>query len=178
MPIHYPQEAALRDGRRVMLRPFTANDTEALYAFFLRLPEEVRRFAWDRIEDRAVVEAWGRNVDYDKVFPLLAVDGSKIVADATIHRRQAGPLRLVGRIKWLIESEYRGVGLGSLMIHHFIRIAKSSGLRHLNCMPISDLETDAIGVLKELGFEAYEIPGYGTDPDGNQHDMTKMVLRL
>ena len=28
------------------------------------------------------------------------------------------------------------------------------------------------------GFQGYTIPGYGTDPDGNQHDMIKMVLKL
>ncbi len=178
MPNHYPREAALRDGRRVLLRPFTAADTAELYDFFQRLPEENRRFAWDRLNDRALIEGWGRNLDYAKDFPLLGLDGTKIVADATLHCRETGPLRLVGRVKWLIDPEYRGVGLGTLLINHFIGVATSRGLRHLTCMLISELETDAIRVLKELGFHAYTIPGYGTDPDGNQHDMTKMVLEL
>ena len=38
MPHRYPQEAVLRDGRRVLLRPFTERDTEALYDFFRRQP--------------------------------------------------------------------------------------------------------------------------------------------
>ena len=29
-----------------------------------------------------------------------------------------------------------------------------------------------------MGFQGHTIPGYGTDPDGNQHDMIKMVLKL
>jgi len=178
MPHRYPQEAALRDGRRVLLRPFEPRDTEALYEFFRRLPEEARRFAWDRISDRSLVERWGDNVDYGKAFPLLAFDGTKIVADATLHRREGGPLRLVGRVKWLIDPDYRGAGLGLLMVNQFIGMAKRSGLRHLTCMLISDLETEAIRVLRDLGFTAYEIEGYGTDPDGGQHDMTKMVLKL
>ena len=49
MPNRYPLEAVLRDGRRLLVRPFTENDVDALYDFFLRLPQEVRRFAWDRI---------------------------------------------------------------------------------------------------------------------------------
>ncbi len=174
----YPQEAALRDGRRVLIRPFTAHDTEALYEFFQGLPQEVRRFAWDRIDDRALIESWGRNLDYAKTFPLLAVRGTQIVADATLHIREGGPLRLVGRVKWLIATSYRSVGLGSLLVNHFISLARVRGLRHLTCMLISDLEADAIRTLKELGFSAYDVPGYGTDPDGNQHDMTKMVLKL
>ena len=178
MASRYPQEAALRDGRRVLLRPFAEHDAAGLYEFFRRLPEETRRFAWDRIDDRALIDSWGRNLDYDKAFPLLAFDGTRIVADATLHRREGGPLRLVGRIKWLIDPEFRGVGLGTLMVNRFIGIAQRSGLRHLTCILISDLEADAVRVLAEMGFTAYHLPGYGTDPDGNQHDMTKMVLQL
>jgi RimJ/RimL family protein N-acetyltransferase len=178
MPHLYPQEAALRDGRRVMLRPFTEKDTDALYEFFQRLPPEYRRFAWDPIENRTLIETWSLNIDYAKVFPLLAVDGARIVADATLHRRSGGPLRLVGRIKWMIDPSFRGIGLGTTMVNHFIKIARENGLRHLNCMLISDLEADAVKTLEGLGFTSIVVPGYGTDPDGNQHDMTKLVLRL
>lgn len=174
----YPQEAALRDGRRVLMRPFAENDVSALHDFFQRLPADTRRFAWDRIESRKLIESWGRELDYDKVFPLLALDGTRIVADATLHRRDSGPLRLVGRVKWLLDPDFRGVGLGTVMVNHFIGIAQRRGLRHLSCMLISDLEADAVRVLADMGFTSHGFPGYGTDPDGNQHDMTKMVLKL
>lgn len=178
MPHQFPQEAVLRDERRVLIRPFTADDTRPLWEFFQRLPQEVRRFAWDRIHDRNLVESWGQNLDYDKAFPLLAWHRDQVVADATLHRRDGGPLRLVGRIKWLIDPEYRGAGLGTLLVNHFISAAKNNGLRFLTCMLISDLEEDAVRVLSDLGFEATVFPGYGADPDGNPHDMTKMLLKL
>ena len=174
----YPQEAVLRDGRRVLIEPFKQAHTRALYQFFQGLPEDARRLAWDRVDDPALVEAWGLNIDYAKAFPLLAIDRTRIVADATLHRRDGGPLRLVGRIKWLIDPEYRGIGLGSMLVNHFIDIAQANGLRHLSCMLLSDFEDDAIRVLKELGFRAFDIPGYGTDPDGGAHDMTQMVLEV
>lgn len=178
MPHRYPQEAALRDGRRVLIRPFTARDTAGLHELFQRLPAETRRFAWDRIEDRALVESWGQNIDYDHVLPLVALDGTRIIADATLHRREGGPLRLVGRVKWLIDPGFRGAGLGTLLVQDFITHARTNGLRKLTCMLISDLERDAVATLEGLGFESFVIPGYGTDPDGNQHDMTKLVLSL
>ena len=178
MPHRYPQEAALRDGRRVLLRPFTEKDVDALYDFFHRMPVEYRRFAWDNVDNRALIEAWGREVDYSKVFPLLALDGSRVVADATLHMRRGGPLRLVGRIKWMIDPAWRGVGMGTLLVKQLINIARERGMRHVSCMLISDLEADAVKTLEGLGFDCYVQPGYGTDPDGNQHDMTKLVLRL
>lgn len=178
MPIRYPQEAVLRDGRRLLVRPFTENDVDALYEFFLHLPAEVRRFAWDRIDNQTLVETWGRELDYSKVLPLLALDRGKVVADASLHRREGSPLRLVGRVKWLIDPAYRGAGLGTLLVNNFIATARSNGLRHLTCMLVADSEADAVRTLKDLGFEGYTVPGYGTDPDGNQHDMIKMVLKL
>jgi len=178
MPHRFPQEAVLRDGRRLLIRPFAGRDVDALYGFFQRLPLEVRRFAWDKIDNRALVEAWGRELDYDKVFPLLALDGTKVVADATLHHREGSPLRLVGRIKWLIDPDYRGNGLGTVLVNDFISIARRNGLRHLTCMLVSDFEADAVATLRGLGFQGFTVPEYGTDPDGNQHDMIKMVLKL
>ena len=178
MPHRYPQEAVLRDGRRVMLRPFEEKDVDALHDFFHRLPSDHRRFAWDNVDSRPLIEQWGRTIDYGKVFPLIALDGNRIVADATLHRRSGGPLRLVGRIKWMLDPEYRGAGLGIMMVNHLIHIARERGLRHISCMLISDLEAEAVRTLRDLGFVSHVQEGYGTDPDGNQHDMTKLILKL
>jgi GNAT superfamily N-acetyltransferase len=178
VPHRYPQEAALRDGRRVLLRPFTEKDVDALYDFFHSLPLEHRRFAWDPIDNKSLIESWGRNINYSNVFPLLALDGHRIVGDATLHRRHGGPLRMVGRIRWFLDPAYRGVGLGTTLVNQLIRIARDAGLRHLSCMLISDLEADAVATLEELGFQSIVQPGYGTDPDGNQHDMTKLIMKL
>src|SRR5437016_3625610 len=116
----FPQEAVLRDERRVMLRPFGHKDVDALYEFFHSLPADYRRFAWDQIDNRSLIDSWGHNVDYAKVFPLLAWSSNKIVADATLHRRKGGPLRLVGRIKWMIDPQFRGVGLGTMFVSGLI----------------------------------------------------------
>ena len=178
MSDRFPQEAVLRNGKHVLLRRFESRDTDDLYRFFLALPPEIRRFAWDNIEDRALVDSWGANIDYGRVLPILGVNGGRIVADATLHRRDGGPLRLVGRIKWLIDPEYRGQGLGTLLVNDFISIARFQGLRFLNCCLMKDLEQDAIETLLSLGFTDELLPGYGADPDGNPHDMVKLTLAL
>ena len=178
MPHRFPQELALRDGRRVLIRPFTENDTRALWEFFQRLPADVRRFAWENIDDPQVVKQWGRNVDYQKVLPLLAFDGSTVVADATLHRRQRGPLRRAGRLKWLLDPDYRGLGIGTSMVNTFISIAREQGLRHLTTLLVADFEADAVATLRDLGFDELALEGYGTDPDGGIHDMVKLVMSL
>jgi GNAT superfamily N-acetyltransferase len=178
MPRRFPQEAVLRDGKRVLIRPFTAEDTDALWEFFQGLPPSVSRFAWHNIADRSLIDSWGQNINYSNVLPLLAFDDNRVVADATLRRHQGGPLRLVGRLSWLMDPAYRGQGLGTLLINNFIRIGQAYGLRHLTCMLISDLESDAVATLRGLGFGELKIDGYGSDPDGNPHDMIKLFLRL
>ncbi len=179
MPYRFPQEAVLRNGQRVLIRPFNRRDPQALYEFFQRLPADVRRFAWDNIDDMKLIESWGQNINFFKTMPLLALNGSQIVADATLRRSERGPLRLVGRLKWLIDPIYRGQGLGTRLVNNLITIAGQQGLRYLTCMLIaSDLEADAIETLEALGFDRHSIPDYGTDPDGNQYDMVKLVLKL
>src|SRR5687767_10872356 len=147
MPHRYPQQAVLRDGRKVLIRPFASTDTEALYEFFHRLPSDYKRFAWDNVDNRALIETWGRSINYAKAFPLLALDGGRVIADATLHRL-GGPLRLVGRIKWMIDPTFRGVGLGTLLVNQLVTIAREHGLRHVNSMLISDLEGDAVKTLE------------------------------
>jgi ribosomal protein S18 acetylase RimI-like enzyme len=78
----------------------------------------------------------------------------------------------------MLDPAFRGDGLGTAMVNHLIHVAQERGLRHISCMLISDLEADAVKTLQGLGFTSYVQPGYGTDPDGNQHDMTKLVMKL
>lgn len=178
MSIRFPQEAHLRDERRLIVRPFTEADVDALWQFIKRLPTRIRRFSWEDFEHRDTVEKWARDLDYDKAVPLLAMDGTKVVGEARLVYRDGGPLRLVGWIQWLLDPGYRGAGLGTILVNDFITMARESGLKHLTCMLIPDHEEDAVNTLKRLGFERYDIPRYGVDPDGNQKDMVKMVLEL
>ena len=178
MPITFPQQVSLRDARALMIRPMTEQDADALHAFFVSLPEEQKRAAWDRIEQREVVDGWIQDLDHEKAVSLIALDGGAIVADATLHYRRYGPLRFVGRVKWLISPEFRGAGVGTAMLVDFIQMARENGLRYLTCMLVDGLEKEAAPTLRELGFEEYRIPGYGADPDGNARDMVKYVLTL
>lgn len=178
MPVHFPQEAVLRDERHVTIRPFREGDAGALHDFFKSLPQQIQRNAWDRIDRREVVEGWARSLDHDKVVALMALDGSRVVASASLHYRADGPLRLCGQMRWLLDPEYSRVGLGRIFVGMFIQMARENGLRHVTGMLVDGLEDDAIHALETLGFDKYVVPGYGTDAEGNVHDMVKMVLPL
>lgn len=178
MPDHFPCELGLTDGSRVLLRRLTPGDGATLFEFFQRLPEGLRRLAWDDLESREVVESWARDLDYESTLPLVAVDGSKIIADATLHYRARGPLRLVGRVRWLIDPEYRGRGLAPVLAERLITVGRENGLRFLCCMLAPRYEGRDIEALESRGFEATPFADYGTDPDGEPEDLTHLRCRL
>lgn len=178
MPIQFPQEVGLRDARRVIIRPFTSHDADALFDFFQTLPETMRRGAWDRLEARETLATWLQDMEHEQVTSLLALDGTRIVADASMHYRRYGPLRFVGRVKWLIDPAWQGMGVGTAVLTDFIHMARENGLRHLTCMLVEGLEDAAVKTLEGMGFRTHRIPHYGADPDGRPRDMLKMVLAL
>jgi len=54
----------------------------------------------------------------------------------------------------------------------------SAGEDNTSMTDTTEPAAETVETLKNLGFTGYTVPGYGTDPDGNQHDMIKMVLKL
>ncbi len=49
------------------------------------LPEADRLFLKDNVTDPAVVERWATELNYEKVFPILAWRGTRC-GDATLHK--------------------------------------------------------------------------------------------
>ena len=80
----YPKEITLPDGINLTLRPMTRDDQYALYNFFVSLAGEDRRFLRNDVTDRKLIEKWARNLNYDRVLPILAEYKGAIVANATL----------------------------------------------------------------------------------------------
>ena len=84
----FPKEVGLRDCSRVIVRPLEDGDEQALLDLFLRIPEEERFFLKEDVTAPAVVQRWVRERDFRRALALLALDGSRIVADAVLIRRR------------------------------------------------------------------------------------------
>ena len=110
---NYRNLITLADGTRVLLRPLGPDDREALVQLFSSAAEEDRRYLVDDVTDRELVAGWVDNLDYDKVFPLMAVINDRIVGDATLHFRQ-GAYRHQGELRIYLSREVRRRGLGTV----------------------------------------------------------------
>jgi len=174
----YPKKVQLQAGTIVTIRPMVKEDAGKLYAFFTRVPREDRLFLRDDVSKRDVINLWARELDYEKILPLLAEVDENIVGDATLHRRKAGWTSHVGTVRIVIDKDYRGKGLGTLLIEELINIAKKAGLELL-VAELMENQTGAIAAFKNLGFaqEAF-LHNYVKDQVGGDHNLVVLIRRL
>ncbi len=174
----YPKTTVLKDGTKVLLTAMTHNDREGLRAFFARIPEEDRKFLKHDVSKREVVDAWLKDINYGRVFPLLAVVDGKVVGDATLHRRGSGWLKHVGEVRIVVDPAYRRKGLGSHLLEEIILLAADVGLEKLVAEMVAG-EQAAIRAFRRFNFEQVAVlPGIVKDQSGRYQDLVVMVLDL
>lgn len=173
----YRQVITLQDGKRVLLRPLTADDQQALIALFEPISANDASFMRNPVRDRELVAGWAEKVNYQVILPLVAVVNDRIVGDATLHFR-AGPGRHIADVRIFLSKEYRRCGLGSAMLRSLIEIARKSGLQQIVAEVVAD-QVKVINAFKQLGFEQRATyPDYFMMPDGETHDVAVLILVL
>lgn len=174
----YPKKFELRDGTAVTIRPMVADDEEALLTFFRGIPAEDRVFLKDDVTRAEVIEVWCKNLDYDRVLPLLAEADRRIVGDATLHQRRGGWMRHAAKVRVVIDPAFRGKGLGSQLIRELIAIAEKTDLEKLDVGVMAEQKA-AISAFKDLGFVQVAVfPDHVKDLNGKDRDFVVLVRDL
>src|SRR5688572_13889987 len=123
----YPVSITLA-SRKITLRPLEREDGTALAAFFARMPADERIMLKDDVTNPVLIATWCLNIDFERVLPILAFDGPRIVADATLHRDERGWSRHVARIRLTVDPDYRRMGLARAMVRELIVLAERLGV--------------------------------------------------
>jgi L-amino acid N-acyltransferase YncA len=167
----------LKDGTSILLRPMVIEDKEGLEELFLPVSEEDMRYLQDNVRDPALVETWCKNLDYNRVLPLLAICRNRIVGEATLHFRK-GPKRHIAEVRIFLSKEFRRRGLGTKMLNTLIDLARRQGLRLLVAEVVAD-QSKVIKAFQNLGFSLYcTYDDYFMLPDGDTRDVTVLLLDL
>ncbi len=170
----YPKDVTLRDGTAVRLRPMEAADAPALLTFFRALPEEDRAFLKDDVTQQEIIDRWVRELDYERVLPMLAFDGKRVVGDATLHRQRQGWSRHVGEIRCVVARKFRKKGLGTTLIGELYRNAVGMGLDRIVAQ-MMESQTGAIAAFEKLGFQREAVlKGHVRDIHGKKHSLVVM----
>jgi GNAT superfamily N-acetyltransferase len=175
----FPKEIALRDCSRVLVRSPEDGDEQGLLDFFLRIPEEERFFLKEDVTAPGVVHRWMTERDFRRALALLALDGSRIVADAVLIRRRGNSRSHIGEIRVVVAPEYRDHGLGTALIRELCDVADDAGLEKVMFELVADREQEAIRAAEWLGFlRVATIEGGAVDPLGHHHDVVLMAMPL
>lgn len=172
MPLReFPKQIALRDGALVTLRPLVPEDETALLEFFGRLSPEDRQFLRDDVLRPETVRVWCRELDYDRVLPILAEKEGRLIADATLHRRPSGWMRHVGEIRVVTDPFFRRRGLASTLAREIFYLALQAGLDKM-VAEVAAHQVAAAKVFEKLGFSREALlTNHIVDLQGRKHDL-------
>lgn len=174
----YPKREKLRDGTEVVVRLLVKEDQRALFDFFQRVPQEDRLFFRDDVSNPATVRAWIDGLNYDRGLPLLALANEKVIGDATLHRREHGWARHIGKVRLVIDANHREKGLGTLLIRELVDIAEGLKLERL-VVELMGTQQAALSAFRHFGFERMAVLyGHVKDQAGRPQDLVIMVLDL
>jgi RimJ/RimL family protein N-acetyltransferase len=173
----YRQVFTLKDGARILLRPLTQEDRQALIDLFSPVSAEDIRYMRHNVKDTKIICQWVDELNYNKVFPLVAVFGSRIVGLASLHLNQ-GPARHRAEVRIFLSKDFRHRGVGSRLLEGLVELAKRHNLYMIEAQIPSD-QTPTIRSFQNLGFEPKIVfDDYFMLPDGDLRDVTYLILRL
>lgn len=174
-----PFPVSLRLGaKELVLRPLERRDGTALAAFFVRLPADERIMLKDDVTNPVVIATWCATLDPDHVLPVLALDGERIVGDATLHRDRGGWSRHVARIRVTVDPEYRRLGLARAMVRELLELAERLGVAVVDAEALS-AQRGAIHLFEDLGFIAVAtLPQHALDLTRQPHDIVVLSKTL
>ncbi len=173
----YRKVKTLSDGSRLLLRPLEEEDKDALLALFARASKQ--DLEWFRADaaDPEVVERWVDHLDYSRVFPLVALVGDLLVGDATLHFGDHFHSHLAW-VRIFLDRNYRRRGIGTLMMHSLIEIARRVGLHQLYAEIVVN-QPQVIKGFMDMGFQhEVTLQDYFITSSGETLDMAILVLRL
>ena len=172
----YPKDANLKSGTVINLKPFTADDGEAIKAFAQQLPEEDLLFLTIDLTQDEAIEGWLKNIENGSSTSLLAYDGDQLVGYASVHRESAPWTRKMGEIRVNIAPQMRGQGLGRLLISHIFDISRSLDLIKILARMTAE-QKGAQTAFTKLGFVAEAIlADFIVDHKGLSHDLVMMTF--
>ena len=85
----------------------------------------------DDVTDPEVIENWIFDLDYDRVLPLVVLDGDQIVANGTLQFNPIGWTKHQGEIRITCDPKYREKGLATILVENLMQIAVDFDLQQL-----------------------------------------------
>ncbi|HLL27184.1 MAG TPA: GNAT family N-acetyltransferase [Xanthobacteraceae bacterium] len=152
-PAAWERHERLRDGTRVFVRPIKDEDA-ALYPDFVAAEsaEDVRRRFFGAIRELShEFIARLTHVDYARAMAFIAIDEAdgKMLGVVRLHCQDDDPG--AGEYAVIVRSDFKGRGLGRLLMQRMIEWAKAARIVTINALVLAD-NVEMLKLCEELGF--------------------------
>ena len=168
---------SLKDGSRVIIRPLTREDRDALAEFFENIGFETVKyfhpFKFTREKAEEIIASLGKS----KRFYVIGVNKeNRILGIAYLDPFTPGS---IARLGIGVRETVRGLGLGSFLMSFLIDSAKAQGISKIVLEVYAD-NCRAIALYCKFGFEVYEVKKKAVylDWDRRKHTVYLMELNL
>lgn len=165
----------LKDSTQILIRPLSKQDGPALLKFFATVPEDDRLFLKDDITQKEVIDRWIADLDFNKVFPMIAEKDSAILGDATLHFNRYRWQLHMAEIRCVVARKYQQKGLGTALMKELVSVAFARGVSKIRAN-MMETQKSAQRAFQRLGFEKEaELKDFLIDKDGKKHNLILMV---
>jgi acetyltransferase len=161
----YPREleetVALRDGRRVLLRPIRPEDEPAHQEMFRRVEPEDVRFRFFNMVKALPHSQMARytQIDYDREMAFVAIDEASHET-LGVARAIFDPDGTQAEFAILVRSDQKGRGLGHALLEKLARYSRARGARRVVGQVLPD-NRPMLELAESLGFRRRFVPGEG-----------------
>ena len=163
----------------ITFRRMAAADRDRVLAFTRTLPEDSLLFLRSDITQPEVIDLWLRQIESGRTVTILAEasgvrPSGRVIGYCSLHRSDILWARHLGEIRLLVAPEYRGKGVGGLLIRQIFALAQDTDLLKLVANMMSS-QRDAQSLFHHLGFipEAM-LHDWAIDRNGRTHDLIIM----
>lgn len=175
---NFSKTAKLKDDTSVLLRLMVESDLDKLCEFYRSIPESDRLFLRIDVTDRSNVERRFGRLNYEYVYPILALADNRIIGIATMFRAEFGWKRNLGEVRVLIAPEFQRKRLATIFIRELFFHALKVKIYKLQAEMVDNQES-AIAAFERLGFrEDARLKKHVTDIRGRRRDLVIMTLDI
>ena len=148
-------DVLLEDGRAIHLRPIRRDDADREHAFFQRVGPESAYFRFFSPKpDLSPKELrYFTTVDYDARMAFIALHGDDMIAVGRydVLPDESDEEHKVAEIALLVEDDFQGVGIGSLLLQHLTEYARFKGITRLAAFVLAG-NSHMLRLLRKSGY--------------------------
>lgn len=174
----YPKTVKIKNGNTVKLKILKTDNLESLVEFFQSLPLEDRMYLRSDVMNRKYIMRRFGHMNYDLMYPVIAVDDDRIIAIGTLFRAEFGWMRNLGEIRCVVSPKYKRNGLCTILVRELFLQAVSKDLFKVQA-EIMEEQKSALKAFERMGFKKEAIlKNHVTDIKGQRRNLVIMSLDI